>query len=195
VRWREQVERTTRPLRAELESMQSHLAQAEPRWQLALARFADTDRQARAARQAADTAQANAQRLASELRWWDRYLDPAKVAAVEAARAKAALLQAHARSWERARADVAPLIESSPVAALSRRSLQLQQDLASVSQAVSPRQAALRAERERVAQQASTLDSTLAEQRERRRDRTGSSRQQGLEGLADAALKAFGICA
>jgi hypothetical protein len=167
VRWREQVERTTRPLRAELESMQSRLAQAQPRWQLALARFADIDRQARAARQAADTAQANAQRLASELRWWDRYLDPARVAAVEAARAKAAVLQAHARSWERARADVAPLIESSPVAALSRRSLQLQQDLASVSQAVSPRQAALRAERERVAQQASTLDSTLAQQRER----------------------------
>jgi uncharacterized protein (AIM24 family) len=165
--WRQQIERTTRPLREELDSLQSRLAQAEPKWQRALSRFSDIDRQARETRRAADEAKADAERLAAELRWWDRYIHPRQVAEVEAARAKARLLDATARSWQRARAEVAPLLERSPVAELNRRNLQLQEDLANVSRAMSPRQAELRAARERLSQQAAVLDDSLAAQRER----------------------------
>jgi uncharacterized protein (AIM24 family) len=165
--WRQQIERTTRPLREELGLLQSRLAQAEPNWQRALARFADIDRQARETRQAADEAKADAERLAAELRWWERYIDPRQVAIVEAARAKARLLDATARSWQRARAEIAPLLERSPVAELNRRNLQLAEDLASVSRAVSPRQAELRSNRARLSQQAAVLDESLAAQRER----------------------------
>lgn len=165
--WRTQLERTTQPLRDELTLLQTRIAAAEPRWQLALSRYADLQEQARAARAAAIEAQQRAARLEQALRWWDRYLEPAKLASVEAAKAKAALLQANARSWEQARDKVAPLIQQSPVAALQARSQRLEQDLAAVSASLSPQQAALRAEREQRVRLAASLEQTLAQQRDR----------------------------
>ncbi|MEZ5459436.1 MAG: AIM24 family protein [Steroidobacteraceae bacterium] len=132
-----------------------------------MSRFSDLQEQARAARAAAVEAEQRAARLEQALRWWDRYLEPAKLAGVEAAKAKAALLQANARSWEQARDKVAPLIQQSPVAALQARSRRLEQDLAAVSGSLSPQQAALRAERERRVQQATALEQALARQRDR----------------------------
>ena len=165
--WRAQLERTTQPLRDELAPLQARIAAAEPRWQLALTRYADLQEQARVARAAATEAAQHVARLEQARRWWDRYLEPAKLAGIEAAKAKAALLQANARSWEEARDKVAPLIEQSPVAALQARSQRLEQDLAAVSSALSPQQAALRAEREQRVQQAAVMEQTLARQRDR----------------------------
>lgn len=165
--WQAQIDRSTGPLREQIDSVRARLAQAEPSWQLALQRFADLEQQATAARKAARDAQASVARLEAELRWWDKFVSPAKVAALEAARAKVAVLQVNARAWEKARDQVAATLEQSPVAALRKRRAQLEQDLTAVARALSPRQAELRAARERRAQEAAAIETTLAQQRAR----------------------------
>jgi uncharacterized protein (AIM24 family) len=165
--WRTQIDRATEPLREELESLRARTNRAEPRWQEALRRFADLEKQAREARRAADEAQASVARLEQGLRWWDRYLSPGKVVALQNARARAALLQANARSWESARDKVAPAIESSPLAALFARRSRLETEIDNLSQATSPRYAELESARKRRVQEVAVLEDVLARQRER----------------------------
>jgi hypothetical protein len=91
--WREQMAAASWPLRTELEQLEAQVAQAQPQWQAALRQFTDLERQARDARAAAQRARAGVETLERSVYWWDRYVDPGKVLALEAARAKAQLLE------------------------------------------------------------------------------------------------------
>jgi uncharacterized protein (AIM24 family) len=165
--WSSQMDVATRPLREELAALGERIARAEPLWQQALARFTDLERQAATARSAADAARAEVRRLERQLRFWDKFLNPERLLPVEAARARQLALEGNARSWEAARDRVAPSIAASPLAPLQRRRAQLLQDVASLTESVSPRHAQHLTARASKEQQMAELEASLATQRER----------------------------
>lgn len=165
--WSSQMEVATQPLREELAAIGQRIARTEPLWQQALARFSDLERQADAARSTADAARAEVQSLEQQLRFWDKFLNPEKLVRLEAARARQLALEGHARSWEAARDRVAPSIAASPLVPLQRRRAELLQDVASLSESVSPRHAQHVATRASKEQQMAALEASLATQRER----------------------------
>lgn len=165
--WRAQMATAAQPLGAELAGMEPRIAAAMPTWQAALQQYGDLERQAAASRAAAARARADVETLERSLYWWDRYLDPAKLLALEGARAKALLLERAAQSWEAARDRVAPAIERSPVRALLERQTTLNRGLQNLRDSVSPRQGALRAARQRKAGELGQVETLLGAQRER----------------------------
>ncbi len=165
--WRDRMQAATRPLLEELDTLSARIARAEPKWQEALRRFADLERQSRAARDAAAAARARADALEADLYWWDSYLNPAKVAAVEAARARQAVLEANARTWEAARRRAAPAVAKSPLASLYGRRSTLVEDISRLTGSTSPRHEELTAQRQQREQEVASLQSVLAAQRER----------------------------
>ncbi len=165
--WSRQMEIAAGPLRSELDALGARIAAAEPRWQEALSRFSDLDRQARQARRAANDARAEVAAREQALRFWDRYLNPEKLAALEAAKAKYTLLDANARTWEAARDRAAPTVRNSPLEPLQKRQSRLVQDIASLAGSVSPRQAQLVATRESRVSKIADLEALVAAQEER----------------------------
>ena len=190
--WREQMAAASWPLRTELEQLEQRIAQAQPQWQAALRQFADLERQARDARAAAQRARAGVETLERSVYWWDRYVDPAKVVALEAARVEAGLLARTAQTWEAARDRVAPAIERSPIRALLSRQQALGRDLEDLRDAVSPRQSALRAARQRKAGELAQFETLLDAQRGRA---ARDPRERLLAALRAQLLLALGILA
>ncbi len=165
--WRDQMELATRSLREELDATAQRIARAEPHWQEALTRFSDLERQAGAARAAAEAAQAEVEKQEDGLRFWDRFLNPEKLIPVEAAKAKQLALEGNARVWEAALARIAPTMAASPLAPLQQRRSRLQQDIARISESASPRHAQHAATLANKEQQIAALEASLATQRER----------------------------
>ncbi|MCU0974725.1 MAG: hypothetical protein MUC71_00235 [Steroidobacteraceae bacterium] len=165
--WARQMETATRSKRQELESLTARIALAEPRWQEALARFANLERQAQAARRAARVAAGDVAALEREIRFWDRYVNPEKLLALEAARARQAALEANARAWETARDRVAPAIAASPLAPLQAQRSRLSGDIAQLAGSVSPRQAGLNEARSRKGGEIASVEQLLDSQRAR----------------------------
>jgi len=154
-------------MRAELETLGARIAQAEPKWQEALRRFGDLERQARTARRGADVARMALEAQERGVYWWDRYLSPEKLLALEAARARQAALEAQARAWEAARDRTAPRFAKSPLRPLQEQRARLLQDVASLADSVSPRHAELLAAQARKQQEIADVEALLAAQRER----------------------------
>ncbi|MCP5471044.1 MAG: hypothetical protein H7A18_03025 [Sinobacteraceae bacterium] len=165
--WREQMATATLPLRAELGELEARIARAQPQWQVALQEFANLERQADGAHEAAQQARREFETLQRASWWWDRFIDPAKALALEGARAKAQLLEANARTWAAARDRVAPALENAPMRALLTRQATLQQRIEALGDAVSPRQPALRDSRQRKAAEVAQIEALLAAQRAR----------------------------
>lgn len=165
--WDRQVKAMTARKRAEMDVLGARIAAAQPRWQEALRGYQDLERQARTARRAADDARAEVAAREDALRFWDPYLNPERLAALEAAKAKHALLDAHARTWEAARDRVAPAIRNSPVPPLYERQSRLADEIENLAGSVSPRHAELVASREGQQQKIADLQALLAAQRER----------------------------
>jgi len=165
--WRAQMAAATWPARAELEGLEARIARAQPQWQAALRQFGDLEGQARAARLAAGRAHRELESLQDEIYWWDRYLAPGKVLALERARAWAALLEQTARAWEKARDRVAPAIEGSPMRTLLARQAELAKSIGNLRDSVSPQLAPLRAAQARKAAEIGQVETLLGAQRER----------------------------
>lgn len=165
--WREQMLTATQALRADLASLDARIAQAQPHWQTALARFSDLDRQARSARSTADQAGIEVEALERQLRFWDKYLHPGKLVALAAAQARQSGLEAVAKVWEDARDGLVPTIAASPVKLLQERRARLLDEITRLAASPSPRHAALAAARERSAHDVAALEALLAAQRER----------------------------
>lgn len=165
--WARQMEAATAPLRAELETLTQRIARAEPRWQEALARYADLERQAREARRAERRAAAEVAALQAERRFWDRYLFPEKLLALEAARARQAGLEAQARAWEAARDRVAPTVAVSPLAPLQERRARLVRDVERLAGSTSPRRTPLEEELGRRLEEVAAVEQLLAAQQAR----------------------------
>ncbi len=164
--WRRQVESKTGPLRDVQDAVRKQIGQAEPRWQDALGKFTDLKRQAAQARRAANEARAEVDRQESDLYFWDRFINPDKLVALTAARAKRSALVANARLWEEARDRVAPMFAASPVDALRERHAETQKEIETLQRSVSPRHEALEARRERLASDVATLGTVVARQGE-----------------------------
>jgi uncharacterized protein (AIM24 family) len=165
--WRGQMAAAAANIERELAAVDERLARVEPKWEAALARFADLERQAAAARRAADRAGAQAARLQRQTWFWDRYLNPQKFAALETARARQAALEANARAWAAARDRTAPRLQASPVAPLQAERRQLLGAIADLASAESPRHGELVASRERKADEVAAVEGLLTVQRER----------------------------
>ncbi|MDH5540641.1 MAG: hypothetical protein OEY03_14670, partial [Rhizobacter sp.] len=165
--WRDQIAAATQLLRDELNSLGARIERAEPLWQTALARFSDLQRQAREARRAADQAWAEVEVLERQIRFWDKYFNQGKLVALEAARARHALLQANAKVWEAARDSIAPKIAASPVPGLHEQRAALLQEIERLTTSVSPRHEALAAARERNTHDVAAVGAIVAAQRER----------------------------
>jgi hypothetical protein len=165
--WRVQMDEASAAMRAELETLGARIARAEPKWQEALRRFGDLERQARTARRAADEAREEIAALERGFYWWDRYLSPEKLLVLEAARARQAALEAQARAWEAARDRAAPKVATSPLRPLQEQRSRLLQDVASLADSVSPRHGELLAAQARKQQEVADVEALLAAQRER----------------------------
>jgi uncharacterized protein (AIM24 family) len=165
--WSRRMEAAAGPLRTELDSVGARIAAAGPHWQETLRRFADLERQAREARRAADGARAEVAARQEALRFWDPYLNPERLAALEAAKAKQALLDANAKAWESARDRVAPTVRNSPLRPLYARQSRLAEDIAGLTGSVSPRHAQLVTAKEDRERRIEDLEALLAAQRER----------------------------
>jgi uncharacterized protein (AIM24 family) len=165
--WRAQMDAASVSKRTELETLGARIARAEPQWQEALRRFGDLERQARTARRAADVSRMALEAQERGVYWWDRYLSPEKLLALEAARARQAALEAQAQAWEAARDRVAPRFASSPLRPLQEQRARLLQDIASLADSVSPRHAELLAAQARKQQEVADVEALLAAQRER----------------------------
>jgi hypothetical protein len=165
--WRVQMDEASAAMRAELETLGARIARAEPKWQEALRRFGDLERQARTARRAADEAREEIAALERGFYWWDRYLSPEKLLVLEAARARQAALEAQARAWEAARDRAAPRVATSPLRPLQEQRSRLLQDVASLADSVSPRHGELLAAQARKQQEVADVEALLAAQRER----------------------------
>jgi uncharacterized protein (AIM24 family) len=165
--WSRQMQTAASPLRDELDVLGARIAAAQPRWQEALRRFGDLERQAREARRAANDARAEVAAREDALRFWDPLLNPARLAALEAAKANYALLDAQARTWEAARDRAAPAVRNSPLKSLHERQARLAQDIASLTGSVSPRQSQLVAVRDDRQGKIADLEALVAAQQER----------------------------
>ncbi|MCU0757725.1 MAG: hypothetical protein MUF07_00800 [Steroidobacteraceae bacterium] len=165
--WSQQVSAVTWPLRTELEGLEARIARAQPQWQAALRQFADLERQATRAREAARRADAELAALERAAWWWDRFVDPAKALALERARARARLLRGNAAAWGAARDRVAPAIEGAPMQALLAREAALRARIDALATAVSPRQRTLLEARERKAFEVTQVEALLGAQRGR----------------------------
>jgi hypothetical protein len=165
--WRVQMDEASAAMRAELETLGARIARAEPKWQEALRRFGDLERQARTARRAADEAREEIAALERGFYWWDRYLSPEKLLVLEAARARQTALEAQARAWEAARDRAAPKVATSPLRPLQEQRSRLLQDVASLADSVSPRHGELLAAQARKQQEVADVEALLAAQRER----------------------------
>ncbi len=166
-RWSERMAQAAAPLRAELEETRARISAATPRWQEALRRFADLERQARDARRAADRARAEVEAQEAALRFWDRWLNPGKVAALELARARMRAADANAAAWESARERVAPRMLDSPLRPLQERQAALASDIAALTGSASPRHGALLAARDAQRSRIAELEGLVAADRER----------------------------
>lgn len=165
--WSRQMAAATGPLRAEFDSLGARIARAEPQWQEALRRYSDLERQAAEARRKAGEARRRVAALEAALYWWDPYLNPEEFASLEAARAKHALLDAQAKTWEAARDRVAPTIRNSPLGPLYERRSALAEDIAGLTGSVSPRHASLVEAREAREAKIADVEGLLAAQRAR----------------------------
>lgn len=165
--WRARMSQATQPVRAEMALVDARIERARPLADEALRRFADLERQMRAARQAADAARVEVAAMEGMIRFWDDYLHPEKRIRVEAARAKQRALELAARSWEQAHASVAPKFAASPLDALVDERARLERELRRLADTVSPRQRELMIARSRKEREAATAEQLLASQRER----------------------------
>ena len=165
--WSRRMEIAAGPLHAELDSIDTRIAAAGPRWQEALRRFGDLERQARKARSEAEDARAEVAAREAALRFWDPFLNPERLAAREAAKARHALLDANAKAWEAARDRVAPTLRNSPLKDLYERQSRLAEDIAGLTGSVSPRHAELTAMRQNRTQKIADVESLLEAQRAR----------------------------
>ena len=165
--WRGRMAQATQRVRAEMAGLDARIERARPLADEALRRFADLERQMRAARQAADAAKVEVRAMEGMLRIWDDYLHPEKRIRVEAARARQRALELAARSWEQAHASVAPKFTATPLDALVRERDRLEGELQRLAESVSPRHRELMAARLRKEREVATAEQLLASQRER----------------------------
>ena len=172
--WRQQAAYAARAITSELATLNARIANAERSWQIALQQFTDLERQADAATSAAARARREVAELEANFWFWDRLLSPQKSVALEAARLKHAALEKNAQAWRAARDRVAPQFAKSPVAPLEKRRALLSRELDDRSKTVSPRHAALTAERERKRAQVQAAEAQLAAQQQRAAENPGS---------------------
>jgi len=172
--WRQQAAYAARAITSELATLNARIANAERSWQVALQQFTDLERQADAATSAAARARREVAELEANFWFWDRLLSPQKSVALEAARLKHAALEKNAQAWRAARDRVAPQFAKSPVAPLEKRRALLSRELDDRSKTVSPRHAALTAERERKRAQVQAAEAQLAAQQQRAAENPGS---------------------
>lgn len=165
--WRQQATLAAQALTAQLKALDARIAESEAKWQLALAKFNNLERMADESAAAAAAARRAVAELESDFWFWDRLISPAKLAELEAARAKLALLEKNARAWKAARDRVAPKFAKSPVTPLHQRRALLSRELDDRGKTVSPRHAALSADRERKRRQVEAAEAQLAAQEQR----------------------------
>jgi uncharacterized protein (AIM24 family) len=165
--WRRQAAIAAQALTSELDALNARIASAERKWQVALDKFGNLKQMAATSAAAAARAKAEVAALEKDFWFWDRVLSPAKLAALEAARAKHAALEKNAQAWKAARDRVAPKFAESPVKPLHERRALLSRELDDRTKTVSPRHAQLSADRERKQQQVLAAEAQLAVQQER----------------------------
>lgn len=146
--WARRRERLQQGLEESLGDLDAAIDRTEGPWRIALARFTEVETQARSARQAADAAAVERDRLVREVAWWPWPLDLGRKAELAAARARLAVLEQQARSWELARDRVAPAIRNSPLQGLLDQRQRAQAEALALQQASAPGAAELERTRE-----------------------------------------------
>lgn len=163
---RKQLETRTQPLLEAVTSLEARIGPVDIQWRDAVGKFTDLERQTTDARRAADDARAQVARLERELYFWDRILNPGKVVALEAARARQRGLEAYATGWRQARDRVAPAFERSPVDSLRRLQSERREEAERIRRSVSPRHEELEARRRRLSVDVGKLGNVVAQQSE-----------------------------
>jgi uncharacterized protein (AIM24 family) len=165
--WRQQAALATQALLSQLDALNAQIAESEQKWRTDLEGFSNLKRMAADAAAAAARAKRRVAALEQDFWFWDRFLSPDKLAALEAARVKYAALEKNAQVWKAARDRVAPHFRTSPVEPLYQRRALLSRELDDRAKTVSPRHATLRADRERKRQQVQATEAQLAAQQQR----------------------------
>jgi hypothetical protein len=165
--WGAQTAAARKALDAELHRIDAELARQERRWSDAIAKFADMEQRARDARRAADVAKIRRDELEAESAWWDVLIRRDRVAALQAARARFAVLDGVARAWESARDQLAPTFARSPVERLKRERTRTSQERALLLASTSPEVERLLDVRERKQQEIAAADELVESQRRR----------------------------
>jgi hypothetical protein len=167
--WRETLEIATRALRAELASVDARIAAGGQRALEAQRTLAALTRDAGTARAAARQARAEFVQRRRNSWWWDKYVNPGKLVAVERARAKALALEATAETADAARrqAAAAAAMLRRQSDALHARRAQLLEGIQLPARSVSPRQAELDESRARKKREIESVEALLSAQRER----------------------------
>ncbi len=165
--WRQQAALATQALLAQLDALNTQIAESERQWQIDLEGFSNLKRMTADAAAAAARAKRRVAALEKDFWFWDRFLSPDKLVALEAARLNYAALEKNAQTWKAARDRVAPEFRTSPVEPLYQRRALLSRELDDRAKTVSPRHAELAADRERKQQQVQAAEAQLADQQQR----------------------------
>lgn len=165
--WRRQAALAARALTTELKALDARIAAGDAKWQQVLDKFGDLERMAAESTAAANRAQRELAALERDFWFWDRLFSPAKLAALEAARARHAVLRKNAEAWQAARDRAAATVADSPLEPLQQRRALLTRELDDRSKTVSPRHAALSADRDRKQQQLQAAEAQLEAQQQR----------------------------
>jgi uncharacterized protein (AIM24 family) len=165
--WRQQAALASQALKSQLNALNAHIVESERKWQTALDKFSNLERMAESSAAAAARARRNLAALERDFWFWDPIFSPGKLATLEAARTRYAVLEKNAQVWKAARDRVAPRFEKSPVEQLYQRRALLSRELDDRSKTVSPRHAGLSADRERKRQQVQAAEVQLAAQEQR----------------------------
>ena len=186
--WRRQTAIAAQALLSELDTLDAELATAEQQWRGKLNEFADLERQADAAAAAAARARREWASLDSTFWPWERFTSPKEFAQLEAARLKHAALEKNAQAWRAARDRMAPTIAKSPVASLQQRRQALTREIDDRQKSPSPRQAGLKADRERKHQQLLAADTQLAAKRRKAEEDPRSTLFRSIKDSLPTAL-------
>ena len=164
--WRQQAALATQALLSQLDALNAQIAESERQWRIELEGFSNLKRMAADAATAAARAKRNLVVSRTTSGPGTMFSRPAKVAALEAARAKHAALQKNAQAWKAVHDRAAPRFRASPVEPLYQRRALLSRELDDRAKTVSPRQAQLSGDRERKRQQIQAAEAQLAGQKQ-----------------------------
>jgi hypothetical protein len=165
--WRRKTADRMRALWQQVDAINADIAGVGRHAVTARGEYLDLARQAQAARRAANQAKAKLDVLERGYWWWDSYLNPGKLAALESARATHAALEATARAAEGARRDASAVVVSyrRQVEQLELRRAGLLQAIEDPAHAASPQHSALVASKHRKQAEVAALEGVLDAQR------------------------------